>query len=310
MCGQRNRLNRREMLGAVGAVAAATVAGPVGASERMVAVPVASRCERRRMKLGLVTWNIAKDWDLPTLIKRSEELDLAAVELRTTHAHGVEIALSQAQRAEVRKRFADRPVVLWGLGTTCEFHDPDPAVVRKNIDEARQFAQLAHDVGAKGIKVRPNQLARDADASETQRTLERIGKALREVDDTAAPLGVEVWVEMHGRGTAHPPHMRMMMDVADRPNVGAVWNCNVGFDLKDGSVRPYFELMRDKILSVHINELVGDYPYRELFALLNASGYDRYTLAEIGAMNACDDADTVRFLRYYRALWDAWSKPV
>ena len=43
------------------------------------------------MNLGLVTYNLARDWDLPTLIRNCEETGFHAVELRTTHAHGVEL---------------------------------------------------------------------------------------------------------------------------------------------------------------------------------------------------------------------------
>ena len=65
------------------------------------------------MKLGLVTYNLAKDWDIPTIIQHCSKARFEGVELRTTHKHGVEVALSSAQRAEVRRRFADSPVELF-----------------------------------------------------------------------------------------------------------------------------------------------------------------------------------------------------
>ena len=58
-------------------------------------------------KLGTVTYNLAKDWDVATIIKNCEATGFEAVELRTTHKHGVEPSLDKAARAEVRKRFAD-----------------------------------------------------------------------------------------------------------------------------------------------------------------------------------------------------------
>src|SRR5262249_27464992 len=73
--------------------------------------------EARGLKLGTVTYNIAKDWDIPTLIKNLGEAGFESVELRTTHKHGVEIALSPAARREVRKQFEDSPVKIGGLGT-------------------------------------------------------------------------------------------------------------------------------------------------------------------------------------------------
>ena len=46
------------------------------------------------MHLGLVTYNLAKDWDLATIIQNCQESGFEGVELRTTHAHGVEVELS------------------------------------------------------------------------------------------------------------------------------------------------------------------------------------------------------------------------
>src|SRR5690349_2663740 len=86
-----------------------------------------------RPRLGIVTYNIAQDWDVPTIIKNLEKTKFEGVELRTTHAHGVEVSLSAAQRAEVKKRFMDSKVELMGLGSIFEYHSPDPGKLRKQI---------------------------------------------------------------------------------------------------------------------------------------------------------------------------------
>src|SRR5918994_1415409 len=77
----------------------------------------ASQPARGGLKLGTVTYNIAKDWDVPTLIKNLSATGFEAVELRTTHKHGVELALPPAARADVRKQFESSPVKIGGLGT-------------------------------------------------------------------------------------------------------------------------------------------------------------------------------------------------
>lgn len=247
------------------------------------------------MRLGLVTYNLAKDWDVPTIIKNCRETGFEGVELRTTHKHGVEPDISPERRREVRKMFEDSGIVLWGLGTTCEFHSPDSAVVKQNIETCKAFVLLARDIGARGVKVRPNALP---DNVPVEKTLEQIGNALRECGEFAAEHGVEIWLEVHGRGTSHPPHIRTIMEHCQHPQVGVCWNSN-NTDLKDGSVREYFTLLSPYIKSVHINELWReDYPWRELFTLLKGAGYDRFTLAEIP-----DSPDPIRLMRYYRALW-------
>ncbi|HPT97928.1 MAG TPA: sugar phosphate isomerase/epimerase family protein [Armatimonadota bacterium] len=255
------------------------------------------------MKLGLVTYNLASDWDVPTIIERCQRTGFEGVELRTSHAHGVEPDLSPMARAEVRQRFADSGVTLWGLGSVCEFHSPDPAVVREQIEMCRSFVKLAADVGARGVKVRPNGLAEEQGIP-VERTLEQIGLALRECGQAAADAGVEIWLEVHGRGTSHPPYIRTILDHCDHPAVGACWNSN-DTDVKDGSIAEYFDLLAPDIRSVHITELWREqYPWRELFAGLNRIGYDRFTLAEVPA-----NADPERLMRYYRALWLELSRP-
>ena len=106
-------------------------------------------------QLGIVTYNIAKDWDLPTILSRLGKLDYEGVELRTTHAHKVEVNLSKQERDDVRMRFEDSPVQLAGLGSAFEYQSADPAVVRKNIDGTKEYVRLAHDVGAPGSRCGP-----------------------------------------------------------------------------------------------------------------------------------------------------------
>lgn len=250
-------------------------------------------------RLGLVTYNLARAWDVPTLIARCKATGFAAVELRTTHAHGVEPDIRPARRKEVRQQFEESGIVLWGLGTVCEFHSPDPAVVRENIETCKRFCELARDVGARGVKVRPNALP---EGVPVEKTLEQIGKALIECGQAGADNGVEIWLEVHGQGTQEPPHIARIMQHCGHPHVGITWNSNPT-DVKNGSVHDSFQLLKTYIRSCHITELTNNYPWRELFGLLKSIGYDRYTLAEIPALETTSVADTERFMRYYRALW-------
>ncbi|MFT4018399.1 MAG: hypothetical protein QM668_15650 [Agriterribacter sp.] len=110
------------------------------------------------MRLGLVTYQWGRDWDLPTLIANCEKTGLLAVELRTQHAHKVESNLSKKEREEVKKRFADSRVTCLGYGSNFEYHSPDAAVLKKNIEDTKIYIQLCKDIGATGIKIKPNDL--------------------------------------------------------------------------------------------------------------------------------------------------------
>jgi sugar phosphate isomerase/epimerase len=250
------------------------------------------------MRLGTVTYNIARGWDIPTIIKNCREAKFEGVELRTTHAHGVEVALGKEQRAEVKKRFQDSGVELMGLGSAFDYHTPDPAKLRRDIEATREYIILARDVGAAGVKVRPNGLPREVPA---EKTLEQIGRSLRELGEFGADHGVQIRLEVHGGGTSLLPNIRKIIDIAGHPGVGVCWNSNAT-DLEGDGFERNFDLVKDRIFTVHMRDLfIEDYPFRRLLARLNEIGYSGYCLAEIP-----ESADPVRVMKYYRALWLAY----
>jgi sugar phosphate isomerase/epimerase len=250
------------------------------------------------MKLGIVTYNIGKDWDLDTLIANCEETGFDGVELRTTHAHGVEVELSAAERTAVRKRFGDSKVEIVGLGSAFEYDAIDPEELKQHIEGTKEYIRLAHDLGVSGIKVRPNKIHVD-EGVDNETTLEQIGVSLAECGEFARDLGVQIRLEVHGRTTSDPVNIRKIMDYADHDNVFVCWNSNMT-DLVDGSIDGNFASLQEYIRLVHITELWNEYPWSRLFELLRQSGYTGFCLAEIPA-----SADAIRLMCYYRALWRA-----
>ena len=92
--------------------------------------------------------------------------------------------------------------------------------MRQNIEGTKVYSQLAADVGAPGVKVRPNGLPEEVPV---EKTLEQIGMSLRECAEFAQNLGVQIRLEVHGRGTSELPHIRTILDVADHGNVYVCW---------------------------------------------------------------------------------------
>ncbi len=253
------------------------------------------RIGQSRMKLGTVTYNLAKDWNIETIIKNCTEAKFEGVELRTTHAHGVEVSLSKQERAEVKKRFADSPVVLWSLGSAFDYHTPDQSKLRRDIEATKEYIVLAHDVGATGVKVRPNGLPKEVPV---EKTLEQIGQSLLELGKFAADYHQQIRLEVHGSGTSHLPHIRKVMDVANHPLVGVCWNSNQE-DLDGDGFDANFDLVKHKIFTVHMRDLfLEEYPFRKLLARLNEMNFTGFTLAEIP-----ESTDPVRVMKYLRALW-------
>ncbi|MGE3315597.1 MAG: sugar phosphate isomerase/epimerase family protein, partial [Planctomycetaceae bacterium] len=247
------------------------------------------------MKLGMVTYMWGAEWDLPTLLKNCVESGFQGVELRTTHKHGVEPALSEMERNNVRSRFADSGIELVGLGSACDYHSEDPAQLKKQIELTKQFTILSHDCGGTGVKVRPNSLVKGKDRAAS---VAQIGAALAECGEFAEGYGQEIRLEVHGKPTSDLTIIKEIMEAAGRSNVVVCWNSNPG-EVENGSIRKNFELVKSHLgRTVHIHDLFDrSYPYKELFALLRGIDYHGYCLSDSPATT-----DPVRVMRYYRAL--------
>jgi len=277
-------MNRRSFLSTSVAATAVTLTGaaPVIAAEG-------------KFQLGCVTYNLLQNMDLETCITTLESAGFAAIELRTTHKHGVEPSIDAAARVKVKARFARSKVRLLSYGSTCEFESPDEAVRRQNIETGKTFVDLAKDTGAIAVKVRPNGLPAGVPVATT---VKNIAVGLHELGDYGQSKGIEIWMEVHGPKTQEFPLAAEILHAADHKNVGACWNSNPT-DVVDGSIKQAYAALGSFIRNCHINELTSGYPYREFFGLLRQSGYSRYTLAEVAESKEPD-----RFMKYYKALWE------
>lgn len=249
------------------------------------------------IRLGLVTYLWGRDWDLPTLIANCEKTGIEGVELRTEHAHGVEPEIGPEKRAEVKKRFADSPVVAVGLGSNEAFHYPNPDQLKRAIERTKAFIKLSHDIGGLGVKVKPNDLPKDVPQ---EKTIEQIGKALNELAAFAADYGQKLRLEVHGQ-CSPLPIMRKIMDVATHPNVGVCWNSNAE-DLRGEGLEFNFNLVKHRLAdTVHVRELnIGDYPYQKLFELLVQNNYKGWILLECRT----NPPDRVAALIEQRKVWE------
>lgn len=251
------------------------------------------------MKLGLVTYQWAKDWDLPTLIANCEKTGYLGVELRTQHAHGVETSLSAIQRAEVKKRFENSSVQCLGYGANFEYHSPDPVVLRKNIDDTKEYIKLCKDIGASGIKVKPNDLPQSVSR---EKTIAQIAASLNEVGKFASDYGQLVRVEVHGNLTQEIPNMRAIFEQITEKSVKMCWNCNdkdllpPGLEANFNSVKKWFGD------TVHVREFnVGEYPYQQLMNLFTGINYDGWILLEART----EPADKIAAMNEQMVLFNA-----
>src|SRR3954453_248327 len=126
------KTNRRRFLTGLGAICGVSPLVSMGQAAESLKSSVPQ--SKASMKLGMVTYQLGQDWDLPTIIKNCEAAQFDGVELRTSHKHGVEVTLSAEERDQVRQRFQDSKVELMGLGSAFDYHTPDAQKLRRDID--------------------------------------------------------------------------------------------------------------------------------------------------------------------------------
>jgi len=260
-------LSRRQFIEGIGLSAAAL----------LTKGNIASAASGERMRFGLVTYLWGEKWDLPTLIDNCEQSGVLGVELRTTHAHGVERSLSASERSDVKKRFADSPVTFVGIGSNENYDNPKPDKLADAIEATKAFIKLSHDVGGSGVKVKPNSFHDDV---LREKTIEQIGKSLNTLGEYGYGFGQEIRLEVHGQ-CAELPIIKQIMDIADHPNVAVCWNSN-DQDLLGEGLEHNFNLVKDRFgATAHVRELnIGDYPYTDLIRLFVEMNYEGWVLLE------------------------------
>jgi sugar phosphate isomerase/epimerase len=251
-----------------------------------------------KMKLGLVTYLWAKDWDIPAIIRNCSEAGIKGVELRVEHAHGVTLDLSKNRRSEVKKQFADSPVEVIGMGTNEQYDWPDAVKLRKAIETTKEWLHLSEDIGASGVKVKPNQFH---EGIPNEKTLQQIGGALNELGQYALDMGQEIRLEVHGPGTQLLPNIKKIMDYVQNKGTTVCWNSN-DEDLEGQGLEYNFNLVKDRFGDIcHVRELnIGNYPYQQLMDLFVRMDYPGWVLLECRT----DPADKVAALKEQRRVWE------
>jgi sugar phosphate isomerase/epimerase len=238
------------------------------------------------LKLGMMTYTLGRDWYIDEIINNCTAAKFEHIELRTTHAHGVEVALTPFERSVVKRRFKDAGLAI-SLASGFSYNSTDPAVLKRSIDGTKEYILLAKDVGALGIRVFGSNAT-------DEKMLTQIGQALAEVGEFGYNNGVEIRVCNDGPTLAM---VKKNIDYSQSPHVYLNWNCPMS-DTEGEGFEANFNSVKHLIRNIHLRDLYNEYPWRLFFKLLSKAGYTGYCDAEIPG-----NPDPVRFMRYYRALF-------
>jgi sugar phosphate isomerase/epimerase len=260
------------------------------------------------MKLSLLTYNMARSWELPRVIEMARAGGFAGIEFRAEakHQHGVELDTTTEQRREIRDRIQDAYLEIACIGLSSRFDTPSEAKRREVVDRTKQYVELAAAVGCRRLRVFGNDMPKQgveegSPPPDRERVIRYVGDALLELASFAEPHGVDVLLEMHGQFN-YWHFARGAVEHAGHPSLGLVYNCDPR-DLVAGSVAATYERVRNLIRHVHMHAFTRGYPYPELFALLQRDGYTGYLSSEIDAEVPTGED----YLLMYAQLFRAWT---
>lgn len=164
-------------------------------------------------------------------------------------------------------------------------HNSDIAERKKNIDEAKQFIDLAQQLKCPYIRVFPNDFPPDQDRNAT---IDLISKGLLELGDYAKGSDVSVLLESHGQ-VVKSDDLEIIMRAAEHDHVGLIWDIvNMWAVTKEPPAEVYQKLKK-YIRHTHIKDLnlvngkeqytllgKGEAPVFEGIEALNKGGYTGY----------------------------------
>lgn len=258
-------------------------------------------------------------WDLDTILKTAVTSGYQGVEFRGLMG---ELDLTKSpvfstvsRATETRAWFAGQGIRICNLGSSAQLHHADAAKRRQNLDEARRFIDLAHQLDCPFIRVFPNQLPPDQNRTETLRL---IGEGLLELGQYAKGSAVTVLLESHGELTRSDLLVPIMQS-AMHPNVGLIWDIvNMWADAHESPALVY-QALKPYIRHIHVKDVrivagthqyvpvgTGEAPLREAIDALKAGGFAGFYSFEWEKLWHSDLAEPERVLPTYPAAMKAY----
>ena len=145
------------------------------------------------MKFSFMTFS-CPELDLESVLELAQRYGYDGIEPRVSakHQHGIELDATPEQRREIVRKVDASGIQLSCIATSCCF--ADPANATEHAADARQYVELAADLGAPCIRVFGGRIgagvSRDA-------AIGNMAALLRPLAEYAGKLNVSICMETH-----------------------------------------------------------------------------------------------------------------
>ena len=166
--------------------------------------------------------SIFPDWTLTEALAGLKRHGYQGLEARVewNHHSGIEVSLSQSERAAVRHQVEDAGLELCAVATSVRSAEEDAGKRAQHMDDLRRYIDLAADLGAGVVRTFGGQRPRDR---ELKYIVDYVVVAYLSVLDQAAARGVTVLLETHD-DWSHSSDVRAVIEQANHPNLRVLWD--------------------------------------------------------------------------------------
>jgi sugar phosphate isomerase/epimerase len=229
-------------------------------------------------------------WEWKTILDQAAQHGFAAIEMRGLMGEMDLPKSPQFTGEKLKESMKDLEALglkISDLGASTNMHEPETAKRAKQMDEAKRFIELAHQLRAPYVRVFPNQLVK---GEERKATIDRIVAGLQELGDHAKGSDVTVVVESHGEFATSPPLLEIIRG-ANHPNVAFLWDAHHTCVAGEGPAETFKQLGRyvrhthlkdsrppkgDEKARRYVLTGSGEVPVKETVKVLAAGGYRGY----------------------------------
>lgn len=244
--------------------------------------------------LGCPKWN----WD--TILNYATKYGYQGVEIRGVLGQLDLVKCPEFVGATSRKESLTKAknlnVKIVGLGSSAKMHLAEPNERTKQLDDAKRFIELAHDLECPYVRVFPDDLPKNQDR---KRTIELITAGLLELGQFAAQSKVSVLLESHGQ-VVSTALLLQIMEAAKHPNTGLIWDIVNMWNATKEEPSLVVKNLHSYIRHVHVKD-IRYVEGKEQYVLINKG------LAPLQA--AVQALSAVNYQGYYSFEWEKMWHP-
>ncbi len=229
------------------------------------------------------------DWDFHKIVNFAVDNGYQGIEvrglLREMDLTKSPLFATPQSRKNAVSLMKEKELRFCGLGSSAMLHMAAPAERNKNLEEAKRFIDLAHEINCPYVRVFPNKLPKD---QEKNQTMDLIVGGLRELGSHAKGSKVSVLLESHG-DLIYSEDLEVIMHAAASAQVGLIWDIANCWSVTKEPPSLVYKRLKEYIRHTHLKDGKlgdkgldytlfgqGDVPLAEAIRALIAGGYKGY----------------------------------